>query len=58
VFAFEHMGIATGIRFERLLEAAAHTAAVAPEQAGGKLRSVPRRRALSGFAAASHGVPA
>jgi hydroxymethylglutaryl-CoA lyase len=58
VFAFEHMGIATGIRFERLLEAAAHTAAVAPEQAGGKLRSVPRRRALSGFAAGSHGVPA
>jgi hydroxymethylglutaryl-CoA lyase len=58
VFAFEHMGIATGIRFDRLLEAAEHTAAVAPEQAGGKLRSVPRRRALSGFAAASRGVPA
>jgi hydroxymethylglutaryl-CoA lyase len=58
VFAFEHMGIATGIRFDKLLEAAAHTAAVAPEQAGGKLRSVPRRRALSGFGAASHGVPA
>jgi hydroxymethylglutaryl-CoA lyase len=58
VFAFEHMGVKTGIRFDRLLDAAAHTAAVAPAQAGGKLRSVPRRRALSGFAAASHGVSA
>ena len=58
VFAFEHMGISTGIRFDKLLDAATATAAVAPEQAGGKLRSVPRRRALSGFAAASHGVPA
>jgi hydroxymethylglutaryl-CoA lyase len=58
VFAFEHMGISTGIRFDKLLEAAQHTAAVAPEQAGGKLRSVPRARALSGFAAASRGVAA
>ncbi|HEX2336816.1 MAG TPA: hydroxymethylglutaryl-CoA lyase [Hyphomicrobiaceae bacterium] len=58
VFAFEHMGISTGIRFDKLLDAATATAAVAPDQAGGKLRSVPRRRALSGFAAASHGVPA
>ncbi|MFZ0849626.1 MAG: hydroxymethylglutaryl-CoA lyase [Hyphomicrobiaceae bacterium] len=58
VFAFEHMGISTGIRFDKLLDAATATAAVAPDQAGGKLRSVPRRRALSGFAAASHGLPA
>ena len=58
VFAFEHMGISTGIRFDKLLDEATATAAVAPDQAGGKLRSVPRRRALSGFAAASHGVPA
>src|SRR5262247_474421 len=48
VFAFEHMGVATGVDFARLLAAAEKTAAVAPEQAGGKLRSVPRRRALSG----------
>jgi hydroxymethylglutaryl-CoA lyase len=58
VFAFEHMGIATGIEFAKLLQAAERTAAVAPEQAGGKLRAVPRGRALSGFAAASHGLPA
>jgi hydroxymethylglutaryl-CoA lyase len=58
VFAFEHMGISTGVDFDRLLDAAAHTAAVAPDQAGGKLRTVPRRRALSGFGAASRGLPA
>jgi hypothetical protein len=33
-------------------------AAIAPDQAGGKLRAVPRRRALSGFGAQSRGVPA
>ncbi|HJZ32458.1 MAG TPA: hydroxymethylglutaryl-CoA lyase [Hyphomicrobiaceae bacterium] len=58
VFAFEHMGINTGIRFDKLLDAAEHAAAVAPDQAGGKLRSVPRRRALSGFASDSRGLPA
>jgi hydroxymethylglutaryl-CoA lyase len=58
VFAFEHMGVRTGVRFDKLLDAAVHTAAVAPDQAGGKLRTVPRRRALSGFGMASHGVPA
>jgi hydroxymethylglutaryl-CoA lyase len=57
VFAFEHMGVATGIDFARLLAAADRVAAVAPDQSGGKLRHVPRRRALSGFGAASRGVP-
>jgi hypothetical protein len=33
-------------------------AAVAPDQSGGKLRAVPRRRALSGFGAESRGVRA
>ena len=56
VFAFEHMGVETGIDFARLLAAAERVAAVAPDQAGGKLRSVPRRRALSGFGHASRGV--
>jgi hydroxymethylglutaryl-CoA lyase len=58
VFAFEHMGVQTGIDFARLLAAADSVAAVAPDQSGGKLRHVPRRRALSGFGAASRGVPA
>ncbi|HEX5958407.1 MAG TPA: hydroxymethylglutaryl-CoA lyase [Hyphomicrobiaceae bacterium] len=58
VFAFEHMGVATGVDLGRLLDAADRIAAIAPEQSGGKLRQVPRRRALSGFGAASRGVPA
>jgi hydroxymethylglutaryl-CoA lyase len=58
VFAFEHMGVKTGIDFERLLVAADRVAAVAPDQSGGKLRAVPRRRALSGFGAESRGVQA
>ena len=58
MFAFEHMGVTTGIDFDQAAEAAEHIAAVAPEQAGGKVRIVPRKRALSGFGAASHGVPA
>jgi hydroxymethylglutaryl-CoA lyase len=58
VFAFEHMGVRTGIDFGRLLAAADRVAAIAPDQAGGKLRAVPRRRALSGFGAQSRGVPA
>jgi len=58
VFAFEHMGVKTGIDFDRLLKAADAVSKVAPEQAGGKVRTVPRRRALSGFGHASHGVPA
>lgn len=58
VFAFEHMGVKTGVDFGRLLAAADRVAAVAPDQSGGKLRAVPRRRALSGFGAESRGVPA
>jgi hydroxymethylglutaryl-CoA lyase len=57
VFAFEHMGVKTGVDFARLLSAAERVAAIAPDQAGGKLRSVPRRRALSGFGEAGRGVP-
>ncbi len=58
VFAFEHMGIDTGIDFDKLLVAADRVAAVAPEQAGGKLRVVPRKRALAGFGHATQGLPA
>ncbi len=58
VFAFEHMGISTGIDFAKLLEAADLTQTVAPEQAGGRVRTVSRKRALSGFGADSHGVAA
>jgi hydroxymethylglutaryl-CoA lyase len=58
VFAFEHMGVATDVDFGRLLTAADRVAAVAPDQSGGKLRSVPRRRALSGFGPESRGVQA
>ena len=58
LFAFEHMGIATGIDFSKLLKAADAVSRVAPEQAGGKVRIVPRQRALAGFGAATHGVGA
>jgi hydroxymethylglutaryl-CoA lyase len=58
VFAFEHMGVKTGIDFARLLAAADRVAAVEPAQSGGKLRGVPRKRALSGFGHASRGVAA
>jgi hydroxymethylglutaryl-CoA lyase len=58
VFAFEHMGISTGVDFQRLLTAADHVAEVEPRQAGGKLRTVPRKRALAGFGAATQGLPA
>jgi hydroxymethylglutaryl-CoA lyase len=57
-FAFEHMGVKTGIDFARLLAAADRVAAVEPCQAGGKLRTVPRKRALSGFGHQSHGLSA
>jgi len=58
VFACEHMGVKTGVDFTRLLSAAERVAAVAPDQAGGKLRSVPRKRALSGLGHATQGLPA
>jgi hydroxymethylglutaryl-CoA lyase len=58
VFAFEHMGVKTGVDFRKLLVAADHVAEVEPQQAGGKLRTVPRKRALSGFGHATQGLPA
>ena len=58
VFAFEHMGVKTGIDLSKLLTAADHVAGVEPGQAGGKLRTVPRRRALSGFGHATQGLGA
>ena len=58
VFAFEHMGVATGVDVKRLLVTADHVAEVEPRQAGGKLRTVPRKRALAGFGAATQGLPA
>lgn len=58
VFAFEHMGISTGIDLSKLLPAADHVATVAPEQSGGKLRGVPRKRALAGYGAATQGLQA
>ncbi len=58
VFAFEHMGIKTGIALDRLLAVADRIAAVAPDQAGGKVRTVPRRRVLAGFGRATRGIPA
>ncbi len=58
VFAFEHMGVATGIDLEVLLEAADLAASVAPEQAAGRIRHVPRKRVLSGFGKSAHGLAA
>jgi hydroxymethylglutaryl-CoA lyase len=58
VFAFEHMGITTGVDFKRLLGVADRVAAIAPEQAGGKVRIVPRKRSLAGFGAHTQGLPA
>jgi hydroxymethylglutaryl-CoA lyase len=58
VFGFEHMGVRTGVDLEKLLDAADHVAAVEPCQAGGKLRSVPRKRALAGYGEATRGLPA
>jgi hydroxymethylglutaryl-CoA lyase len=58
VFAFEHMGVATAIDMEKLLVAADLSQAVAPEQASGRIRTVPRKRVMSGFGRAAHGIPA
>jgi hypothetical protein len=52
------MGVRTGVDLGRLLDVADRVAAIAPDQSGGKLRAVPRRRALSGFGAESRGVGA
>lgn len=58
VFAFEHMGISTGVDFAKLLEAADLTQSVAPKQAGGRLRTVTRKRALAGFGENTRGMAA
>jgi len=58
VFAFEHMGVRTGIDFPKLLAAADLAGTVSPAQASGRLRGVPRRRALAGFGAATKGFAA
>ena len=57
VFAFEHMGLATGVDFAKLLAAADLAAAVAPGQADGRVRQVARKRALAGFGANTRGLP-
>lgn len=56
--AFEHMGVSTGIDIAKLLPAADLAFAVAPEQAAGRIRTVPRPRVLSGFGHGAHGIPA
>jgi hydroxymethylglutaryl-CoA lyase len=58
VFAFEHMGVKTGVDLGKLLTIADRVVAVAPDQASGKVRMVPRRRALAGFGHATQGLPA
>ena len=58
VFAFEHMGIATGVDLGKLLAAADLAYACAPKDASGRIRSVPRARALAGFGAATRGFAA
>jgi hydroxymethylglutaryl-CoA lyase len=46
VFAFEHMGVSTGIDLASLLEAADFCAAIEPGQAGGHVRLLPRDRVV------------
>lgn len=58
VFAFEHSGISTEIDLPVLLAAADMTETVAPEQSAGRIRTVPRRRVLSGFGHEAAGIPA
>ncbi len=58
VFAFEHMGIATGIDLAKLLAAADMAYGCAPKDAAGRLRTVPRARALAGYGAATRGFAA
>lgn len=55
VFAFEQAGIVTGIDLSALLAAADIAYDIAPDQAAGRLRTVPRRRALAGFGTATQG---
>ena len=58
VYLLNGLGIATGIDLAKLLPAADHGSTVAPEQCGGKLRIVPRRRALAGYGPATQGFAA
>ncbi|MGI9425564.1 MAG: hydroxymethylglutaryl-CoA lyase [Hyphomicrobiaceae bacterium] len=58
VFAFEHMGVATGIDIDALLIAADLAQAVAPDLSSGRIRTVPRQRVLSGFGTSTRGIPA
>ncbi|HRK17735.1 MAG TPA: hydroxymethylglutaryl-CoA lyase [Hyphomicrobiaceae bacterium] len=57
VFAFEHRGVATGVDLAKLLAAADLAYDCAPNDASGRLRSVPRERALAGFGAGTRGIP-
>ena len=56
VFAFEHMGVRTGINMEKLLAAADMAQEVAPDQAAGRIRTVPRRRVLAGYGRETQGI--
>lgn len=57
VFAFEHRGVSTGVDLGKLLAAADLAYACAPEDASGRLRTVPRERSLAGFGPATRGIP-
>ncbi|WGD29660.1 hydroxymethylglutaryl-CoA lyase [Ancylobacter sp. WKF20] len=46
IFAFENMGIATGVNLNALLDAAGYVASLDPPSSGGHLTRVPRGRAL------------
>lgn len=50
IFAFEHMGIETGIDLSELLNAAELAATLDPSQASGKIRFLPRDRVMRGLA--------
>jgi hydroxymethylglutaryl-CoA lyase len=49
VFAFELMGISTGIDLDRLLSAAELAAGIEGGQAGGRVRLLPRKNVLAGL---------
>ena len=49
VFAFELMGISTGIDLDRLLSAAELAAGIEGGQAGGRVRLLPRKNLLAGL---------
>ena len=49
VFAFELMGLSTGIHLDRLLEAADLAARIEGGRAGGRVRLLPRENVLAGL---------